>query len=185
MGLSVRKMKFVTGILLFSAMLLLVVTVLSPFATAQALAGDKSNEATSQFEEELAFIFEEASTLKDGLFVLDTEKIEQRFGKDQVEGIALLVEFINSTAPGSMSTFSFGSCMLDALKDYLGISVVEAALSGGLYAYLVKKAWKDAAKLLVRYAITMNVAGLTATLIFYSGKCAIWGYKADGEIAYG
>lgn len=182
MGLSVRKMKLVTGFLLFSAMLLLVVTVLSPYASAQALA---ENDATTQFEEELEFIFEEASTLKDGLFVLDTEKIEQRFGKEQVEGIALLVEFINSTAPGSMTTFSFGSCMLDALKDYLGVSVVEAALSGGLYTYLVKKAWKDAAKLLVRYAVTMNVAGLTATLIFYSGKCAIWGYNVDGEIAYG
>ncbi|MEK4677551.1 MULTISPECIES: hypothetical protein [Bacillus] len=62
-------------------------------------------------------------------------------------------------------------CMVDAIKDHFGVAAVTAALEGGLWAYLEKRAYKEAAKLLVKFAIGSNAVGLASTLIYYGGKC--------------
>ena len=41
----------------------------------------------------------------------------------------------------------------------------------GLWTYLQKKAYKEAAKLLVKFAIGTNAVALAGTIIYYGGKC--------------
>ena len=48
--------------------------------------------------------------------------------------------------------------MIGALKDYFGVALVEAALTGGLWGYWKKKAYKEAAKLLVKIGVGTNAA---------------------------
>ncbi len=57
-----------------------------------------------------------------------------------------------------VSKGTFKSCMIGALKDYIGVALVEAALTGGLWGYLKKKAYKEAAKLLVKIGVGTNAA---------------------------
>ncbi|WP_249597511.1 hypothetical protein [Peribacillus frigoritolerans] len=56
--------------------------------------------------------------------------------------------------------------MLSALKDHFGV-----AMTGGLWAYLEKKAYKEAAKLLVKIGVGGNAIGLASILTWYSARC--------------
>jgi hypothetical protein len=67
--------------------------------------------------------------------------------------------------------YSWKSCMISALKDHFGVALVEVAIHGGLWSYLQKKAYKEAAKLLIKIGIGGNVIGMTAFLSWYGVSC--------------
>ncbi|MCG7315394.1 hypothetical protein MHL30_20115 [Priestia flexa] len=146
--------------------------------------GSEGFPAEEELVEELAaqleFLMEEALVVENGLRTFDFEKIEDEFGKEVRDEIEMLtvglqpVENTKSRNGNLMVTASneaWKSCMIGAIKDHFGVAMVTAALEGGLWAYLEKKAYKEAAKLLVKFAVGSNAVGLAGTLIYYGGVC--------------
>uniref|UniRef100_UPI00402A76B1 hypothetical protein n=1 Tax=Bacillus sp. DX2.2 TaxID=3073452 RepID=UPI00402A76B1 len=120
---------------------------------------------------------------QDGEKTFDFKKIENKYGSDFANNIKndiIMVGELNATknyGPGPIDIkdqtqySGWTDCMIGALKDHFGVSAVAAAIEGGLWGYLQKKAYKEAAKLLVKFVIGSNAAGLAATLIYYGSVC--------------
>jgi len=139
----------------------------------------EENKKVDKIAKDIEFVMEEAAIyLENDVVGFDFDKLEDRFG--EVEELEELRKEIESSELGNdpksielAATQSWKSCMIDALKDHFGVALIEAALTGGLWGYLKKKAWKEAAKLLLKIGIGGNAAGLVAVLTYYSGKCAL------------
>lgn len=123
---------------------------------------------------EEAAIYDEAGNVTN----FDFQALENEFGN--LEEFQLLEKEIENDSNKNLSnenqittyaTTTWKGCMTEALKDHFGIAVIEAALTGGFWAYLEKKAYKEAAKLLLKIGIGGNIIGLTAFLTYYSAKC--------------
>lgn len=71
------------------------------------------------------------------------------------------------------SNKSWTDCMLDAIKDFVGVNAVSALISGGIKGFIERKLWKEAAKLILKTFAksTLSVTGVVALLPYYSGKC--------------
>ncbi|MEI2472188.1 hypothetical protein ACIQX3_11465 [Peribacillus frigoritolerans] len=52
----------------------------------------------------------------------------------------------------------------------VALILIEVAMTGGLWAYLQKKAYKEAAKLLIKIDIGGNAIGLAATLTWHGTR---------------
>ncbi|MCQ6289050.1 hypothetical protein [Bacillus cereus] len=120
----------------------------------QSLEEDKQ---INELAEQLKFLNEEALVIQNGERVFDFNKIENKYGANYANNLKNDIVMIEE--------------MNDAIKDHFGVAAVTAALEGGLWAYLQKKAYKEAAKLLVRFAVGSNAVGLAGTLVYYGGKC--------------
>ncbi|MCQ6531130.1 hypothetical protein [Bacillus mycoides] len=151
------------------------VSAASPKVSVQSLEEEKQiNELAKQ----LKFLNEEALVVQNGEQVFDFNKIENKYGADYANNLKndiTMVEGINADkAKNPFNRYkrsAWTDCMVDAIKDHFGVAAVTAALEGGLWVYLQKKAYKEAAKLLVKFAVGSNAVGLAGTLVYYGGKC--------------
>ncbi|PEQ08684.1 hypothetical protein [Bacillus toyonensis] len=136
----------------------------------------------NELAKQLKFLNEEALVVQNGERIFDFNKIENIYGADYANNLKndiTMIDGINADKaknPFHRSkqiawTSAWTDCMVDAIKDHFGVAAVTAALQGGLWAYLQKKAYKEAAKLLVKFAVGSNAVGLAGTLIYYGGKC--------------
>lgn len=133
-------------------------------------------EEEKQIEElaaQLEFLMEEALITKNGERTFDFEKIENEFGKEVKDEIKMLTVDAQVQQGGITLAANqpWKDCMVDAIKDHFGVALVTAAMEGGLWAYLDKKAYKEAAKIVVKFAVGTNAVGIAGTLIYYGGKC--------------
>lgn len=167
------------SIIFLSILFLLSVGIVTPVAQAQVMT--KENEQVEQLADDLEFLMEEAAIYDShgNLINFDFEKLEAKFGL--LPEFELLEEEINTSLNSYNSAsyevmamaknHSWKSCMWDALKDHFGVTMVNLAINGGLWKYVEKKAYKEAARLLIKIGIGGNVVGLSAILIYYSAKC--------------
>ncbi|MED0988239.1 hypothetical protein [Bacillus paramycoides] len=132
----------------------------------------------NELAEQLKFLNEEALVIQNGERVFDFNKIENKYGADYANNLKndiTMIEEINADkAENPFNRYkrsAWTDCMVDAIKDHFGVAAVTAALEGGLWTYLQKKAYKEAAKLLVKFAVGSNAVGLAGTLVYYGGKC--------------
>ena len=132
----------------------------------------------NELAEQLKFLNEEALVIQNGERVFDFNKIENKYGANYANNlkndIVMIEEINDAKAKNPFHRYkrsAWTDCMIDAIKDHFGVAAVTAALEGGLWAYLQKKAYKEAAKLLVKFAVGSNAVGLAGTLVYYGGKC--------------
>jgi len=166
------------NVLLFSIIFSLFISFpLNPIANAKENTPKNPNTEA----QELDIFFNEVVYLdENGVEQVDYEKMEKYFGKTQTETVKEIekssIEAQKCTQSNNLllarSSGTFSSCMKDALMDYLGVSAVQAMITGGVWTYLKKKAWKEAAKLAVKLGLGTNAVTLAATFMFYGGKCA-------------
>ncbi|PEJ78140.1 hypothetical protein, partial [Bacillus wiedmannii] len=141
----------------------------------QSLEEDKQ---INELAEQLKFLNEEALVTQNGERVFDFNKIENKYGANYANNLKndiVMIEEMNDAKTKNpfhrYKRSAWTDCMIDAIKDHFGVAAVTAALEGGLWAYLQKKAYKEAAKLLVKFAVGSNAVGLAGTLVYYGGKC--------------
>lgn len=162
-----------------SALSVLMVFMLFGPSMASAAQNHAYNQQVEEVAQDLEFLMEEATIYdEDGNPIdFDFDKLRDRFG-DQ-EGFELLEESIamssipegDVSANGKYSKNPYVNCIYGSLLDLLGVGVVQAAMTGGLWAYLKKKAWTEAAKLIMRVAVGTNLATLTASIVYFGVKC--------------
>ncbi|MGD6846349.1 hypothetical protein [Rossellomorea aquimaris] len=140
-------------------------------------------EEVEELAADLEFLMEEAAIYdaEGSVIGFDFEKLEAEFGK--VKELDMLEKEINSASRKGNSPMMAASiqplaakktwkgCMIGALKDHFGVAIIEVAMTGGLWAYLEKKAYKEAAKLLIKIGVGGNAIGMVAFLTYYSAKC--------------
>ncbi|HDR3901621.1 hypothetical protein ABE42_24620 [Bacillus thuringiensis] len=138
----------------------------------------EENKQINELAEQLKFLNEEALVIQNGERVFDFNKIENKYGANYANNlkndIVMIEEMNDAKAKNPFHRYkrsAWTDCMIDAIKDHFGVAAVTAALEGGLWAYLQKKAYKEAAKLLVKFAVGSNAVGLAGTLVYYGGKC--------------
>ncbi|HHW6242360.1 TPA: hypothetical protein ACU2BT_000500 [Staphylococcus aureus] len=135
-----------------------------------------SKEEINKTASIIKFIYEEAST-KDGngnIIDIDVQKIEKKYhNSKELESLKEEINTIKSTlTPRSFSDKKFMSCIKSAVADQFGVGVVKSIMEGGFYTYMKKKAYKEATKLILKFAIGSNIIGLSAFVAYYDGKCA-------------
>lgn len=138
----------------------------------------EEDKQINELAEQLKFLNEEALVIQNGERVFDFNKIENKYGANYANNlkndIVMIEEMNDAKAKNPFHRYkrsAWTDCMIDAIKDHFGVAAVTAALEGGLWAYLQKKAYKEAAKLLVKFAVGSNAVGLAGTLVYYGGKC--------------
>lgn len=179
------KQKLTKPLLSFLSFLLIFSMIGPTVASATSESKEKiDSQEVEALAEDLEFLMEKAAIYDadDNLVTFDFDMLSERFG--EVKELQILEEEINKVsckpkvttgvkgyAVSAAAEGTWGDCMIDALKDHFGIALIEVALTGGLWGYLEKKAYKEAAKLLLKIGIGGNVIGLTAFLTWYSAKC--------------
>ncbi|MEC1270491.1 hypothetical protein P9C27_18685 [Bacillus vallismortis] len=157
--------------------LALSVAVFTPFANAQNLSEE------DQLAQEMQFIFDDASTLENGKYVVNEQLVSEKFGPENVAPIVAFVKMVNGeeltesdlvgipNPAGDFSTASYMGCLKDKIIDFTGIGFI----TGGLQKLLEKKLWKEAAiqiiKIVGKNAIKGGVVGLAASLAWFSVRC--------------
>ncbi|EOO56600.1 hypothetical protein IKE_06466 [Bacillus cereus VD196] len=176
-------------VIMLGAFILLFFTSMTPIANAKTIKNQ--NKKVEKLAEDLEFIMEKAAirNSNDKVIDFDFDKLENRFGKlqefkilkNEINNDKLNKHEINQKQCTNISNYNslqakswngWKSCMVDALKDHFGVKIIEIAFEGGLWGYLEKKAYKEAAKLLVKIAVGSNVLGVTSFLVYYGAKCA-------------
>lgn len=141
---------------------------------------------TQQLAEDFEFIFDEASTEVDGKYVVDKEKIAEKFGQSAVASVEAFVKLVNGeeltaedlknvpdpeASAGEFQTASWFGCLKEKVIDFTGIGFI----GGGLEKMLKKRLWKKAAikiiKIVGRSAIRGGVIGLAGSLAWFSFRC--------------
>jgi len=171
------KLSKIKYFLVFASLVMFFSSVDAPIAGATNMDYDQRLKET---EEILEFIGEHAVLTDeyDNIIGLDFDKIRERYGQDK--GLDLLEKEVKEKTENNRSAWL--DCMKSALLDYFGVNIFESLIGGGVLTYIKAKAWKEAAKLIIRYVPGVSVISLVATLVYYSGKCAIWGMKEENGI---
>ncbi|MFG3446267.1 hypothetical protein ACGFZ1_16650 [Bacillus velezensis] len=157
--------------------LALSVAVFTPFANAKTLSEE------DQLAQDMQFIFDEASLLKDGKYIVNEQLVSEKFGPENVASIVAFVKMVNGekltekdlkgvpNPDGDFSTASYMGCLKQKIIDFTGIGFI----SGGLQKLLEKKMWKEAAiqiiKIVGKNAVRGGVVGLAASLAWFSVRC--------------
>ncbi|MFE4242081.1 hypothetical protein [Peribacillus butanolivorans] len=175
------KKKFKTGLLSLISLMLVFLSV-GPSVSAESMS-TKESEEVAKLEKNLKFLMEEAAIYdsENNVVGFHFDKLEAEFGEiDELKILQQEIEtsscelaettVINSIQPLAAKK-SWKSCMVASLKDHFGVALIEVAMTGGLWAYLQKKAYKEAAKLLIKIGIGGNAIGLAATLTWYGTRC--------------
>ncbi|MCY9511819.1 hypothetical protein M5W68_17480 [Paenibacillus larvae] len=133
-----------------------------------------------QMKEAFEFIGEHAVLTDEygNIIGFDFDKIRERYAED--EGLNLLEKEINEARESHSGAWF--ECMKSALMDHFGVSTFQAMIDAGILTYIKQKLWKEAAKIAVKFFVKLSIGGIVATLIYYSGKCAIWGIKGENKI---
>lgn len=143
-------------------------------ANKEMIASDDYDKRVQQYKEDFEFIYEKAAINDENGNVInfDFDKIRDKYGDS--ETIDMLEEEINGEGQtmSTMSTSAYWSCMKSSLIDFFGVNAVQVAINGGIANYIKKHAFKEAAKLAVKYFVGTSVAGLITTLTYYGTKCA-------------
>lgn len=137
-------------------------------------------------ENEVRFIFEEASTFENGVLTIDRDLLQDTYGEELGSYVALGIEelYTNDNLAeeirANAEDRSFWSCMKGEVVGLIpGVDLYQLLTSGDLKAYVEGKAWGKVAALLgeqlVKLGVKTNVAGIIASLAIGAGKCAIWG----------
>ncbi|WP_226672118.1 hypothetical protein [Rossellomorea aquimaris] len=160
---------------------MLVVGAVGPSVSAAPMA---TEEEVEELAADLEFLMEEAAIYDgdDQIIGFDFDKLEEKFG--EVKELDLLEQEILSESREELRPLmavqsiqplaakkTWKGCMIGALKDHFGVALIEVAMTGGLWAYLEKKAYKEAAKLLIKIGVGGNAIGMVAFLTYYSAKC--------------
>ncbi|WP_197715128.1 hypothetical protein [Priestia endophytica] len=175
---------FKKGFLSLLALMLIFLSV-GPSASAVSMSKSEESEQVDELAEDLEFLMEEAAIYdsENNVVGFHFDKLEDRFG--EVEELKMLQQEIESSSCELVETTTtennsvqplaakktWKGCMIDSLKDHFGVAIIEVAMTGGLWAYLEQKAYKEAAKLLIKIGVGGNVIGLAAFLTYYSAKC--------------
>ncbi|UHA74967.1 hypothetical protein [Paenibacillus sp. 481] len=167
---------------------LLSATLLFPVLSSPVLVNAQSaitqeSVSQNQLASDFKFIFEEASTKKNGKYVLDEKKVAQKFGQENVASIAAFIKLANGeqltaadvknvpNAMGDVVEESWGSCMQEKILQYTGLGF----LTGGMKELIEKKLWDKLAveiiKIVGKSAIKGGVVGLAASLAWFSIAC--------------
>ncbi|MEC3884567.1 hypothetical protein VKA52_12605 [Halobacillus sp. HZG1] len=156
------------------------------------LASDQ--EAVDQMAGDLEFIFNEATTLEDGKYILDKQKAADKFGAENVPSLEVFIKITNGeeVTAGDLSgvenpsstVASKGIVMAaasgDSWSECVGQKVIDATgigfISGGMWKLIERKAWKklayELAKVAGKNAIKGGIVGFSASLAWYSVRCA-------------
>jgi len=165
-------------VLIFASFLMLFTLVASPIASAESEISDPGYEQrVKEFEEAFRFINEEATVKnKNGDVIdFDFDRIRELLGESEAIDIAEAEIKKEREMGGDVQIASFWGCMKDSLLDYFGFNAFNAMVNAGIYSYIKKKAWKDAAKIAARFFVGASAGGLAITLAYYGGKCALFG----------
>lgn len=170
------------SIILSCVAFLLAFVFLTPISAVKAeeVEEEPSSADVLKLAEDLEFLMEDATLYDeyDNVIGFNFDLITERFG--YIPEMAELEKEVNNSnnveKTGScevvlLAKQSWKSCMISALKDHFGVAIIEVALTGGLWAYLEKKAWKEAAKLLLKIGIGGNAIGAVSFMTWYSVKC--------------
>jgi cell division protein FtsB len=140
--------------------------------------------------DDMQYLFEEATNLQDGTYIMDEHLIAEKFGEENVASIAAFVKLVNGEelseadligvpAPAefkndkkmTIQRSSWSECVGDKIIDATGIGFI----SGGLWKLIERKAWQqvaiELAKVVGKNAIKGGVIGFAASLAWYGIKC--------------
>ncbi|MBD1373978.1 hypothetical protein IC620_16675 [Hazenella sp. IB182357] len=145
-------------------------------------ANDSRNPTEEEIKalaDQLEFLMEEALIVENGVHTYDFDKIEKEFGAEfsnelkamTVDYKPIMPNVTKNIQAASSDWENWKGCMTGALMDHFGVTAVTAAIEGGLWAYLKKKAFTEAAKLLLKAAVGGNAVAIAGTLIYYAGTC--------------
>lgn len=149
------KKKFKTGLLSLIALMLVFLSV-GPSVSAESMS-TKESEEVAKLEKDLKFLMEEEFAIYDSennVVGFHFDKLEAEFG--EIDELKILQQEIESSSCELAETTvinpiqplvakkSWKSCMVASLKDHFGVALIEVAMTGGLWAYLQKKAYKEA-----------------------------------------
>lgn len=167
--------------ILLSIAFLLSFVLITPVVNGQQIS--EENIQVEQLANDLEFLMEEAAIYdsQGNLLNFDFDKLEAEFGvipELQILEKEIIKESlgVNNKSFGVIDTAAkvpFRTCMWSALKDHFGVTMINVAINGGLWKYVEKKAYKEAARLLIKIGIGGNLIGLTAMLTWYTAKCGL------------
>lgn len=200
------KKNIVAGFLAFLLALLPMVSLGNVVVNAEEVTvekqytlGEETFDSKEQIEQELKFLFEEASNVDSNGFVSVNESlIAQKYGIEVApyiaEGIKRLhtdVNIVQNINPNYLEEHTpvpevHGSHLrgawLDCMKGEIiglipGMDLIQLFASGELVAFIKGEAWGVAADFIARQAVKLglnsNVAGLAASLAVSAGRCAL------------
>lgn len=169
---------------------ILSVTFLTAPISAMAATKDNTTVAVQQdvkkIEQEVRFIFEEASSYKNGVVSVKDELLKMKYGKVMAAYIAEGIRqvYTNDNLLDAIRANSqdkdFWSCMGGELIGLIpGMDIAQLLSSGDFKAYIEGHAWgklaEFLAKQIAKFGLKMNVAGIVASIAVGAGKCLIFG----------
>ncbi|EOO23319.1 hypothetical protein IIU_07054 [Bacillus cereus VD133] len=174
---------------------LLTVAPLSSFAATQTvqtntISNQQLEQNVQKIADDLQFIFETASIKKDGKYILDEKKIEEKYGQDQLPAIKVLVKIMNEEGVPAKEIVSlknpnadlnndhirtkrsaYVDCVVDKVIQFTGIGF----LTGGIKELISRSAWdlvaKELAKIVGKNALKGGIVGFAASLAWFGYQC--------------
>ena len=168
--------KVVKSIILSIAVFLGLTPILSAGISVHASELETVNYSSSEYQkyeeqltEAIEYILDEATIYNDNgvLKNLDFTKIYDKYGySSDLQRVQKFV-FYERTMKSDMK-----QCAIIAIQDTLGVTAVQALIQGGIVGLLQKKAAKEIAKLVAKYAFKIaSPAGAAASLIGSFSRC--------------
>lgn len=126
--------------------------------------GDEVNEKlVNQLAEALAIIDKANKVDYQGnIRNIDFKMLRNYFGNSE------LIDTLEKEFKYNKENRTWTSCMLSAIKDQIGVSAISALMVGGLVSFLQKKAWKEAAKLIIKVVGKGVVGGVFVWAGFFA-----------------